>query len=381
MKKQRIYSIGIGMLLFVVTLSVLSSCKEDLESTPFISQIRVVAKDSLITGGKFGLFVAIQGSNLGSVVKVMFNDVEAVLNPTMVTNSNIVCSIPDIAPSTVNNKVTVITRSGQNAQADFNVVLPEPVISGLYNEFAKAGEENSVLGNYFYLIESVKLGDTELEILDVTPTRIKFKMPAVVGQNYITIKGEGGTVVTTFRTHETVGNMVNFDIPATGWGSAFCWGGAPVISGDDPESLSGKFSRINDTNLPKTGWQDSWVFSTCWFDFGLASGAADTKMFKFEHKIDITWKTGQYDIVIGTESGTSYTYSFKPWNNSQLAGAGYKTEGWKTAYIPLTEFKSSGNQTIQNTASIRDLQVAFKTPDAAVDAFKGSVDNFRIVNK
>jgi hypothetical protein len=379
MKIKNLYK-GLGLLLIPIALSILSSCNQDVDLTPSIARVRVTAKDSVITGGEFGLSVAIQGNNLASVVKVMFNDLEAELNPTLITNNNIICFVPDVAPNVVSNKVTVITKGGQSAQADFNVVLPEPIITGMYNEFAKGNEITEVLGNYFYLIKSVKLGSTNLEIISFTPTSIKVKMPATVIKDKITVEGEGGTVTSTFRMHETDGNMVNFDIPATGWGSPVCWGGAAIVDGSDPDALSGKFSRINDTNLPKTGWQDSWVFSTCWFDFGLAAGAAESKTFKFEHKIDTPWITGQYDFEIKTENGTVYKYSYKPWNDSNLSGAGFKTTGWKTAYIPLTEFKN-GQETIQDVSKIRDLLVAFKTPDAGMDAYKGSIDNIRIVNK
>src|SRR4051812_39334898 len=82
------------LILFAVFAVVLASCGEDETDQPLITNVRVTTKDSTVTSGKFGLTVAIQGSGLGDVTKVFFNDVEAELNPTYVTSSNIICHVP-----------------------------------------------------------------------------------------------------------------------------------------------------------------------------------------------------------------------------------------------------------------------------------------------
>jgi hypothetical protein len=132
--------------------------------------------------------------------------------------------------------------------------------------------------------------------------------------------------------------------------------------------------------MAQSGWQDDWVFSTCSFDFKLPAGSHDAKVLKFEHNVVEPWKAGFYEFNIKTEDGKSYLYSYKPWDSNEFRATGFKTTGWKTAYIPLSEFKSGSNQ-IADVSKIRDMTVAFKTPDAAISSFYTAIDNIRIVNK
>src|SRR5688572_13137948 len=159
MKKMNVY-ISRFLMLMAFAVTILVSCSEDEDGQPVITNVRVTQKDSTIAGGKFNLTLAIQGSELGSVQKVFFNDVEANLNPVYVTNSNIIVDVPDSPPTTISNKITVVTASGKTASFDFSTVLPEPIVLGVYNEFALPGTENRVVGNYFYVISKVLVGGT-----------------------------------------------------------------------------------------------------------------------------------------------------------------------------------------------------------------------------
>jgi hypothetical protein len=380
MKKMNVY-ISRFLMLMAFAVTILVSCSEDEDGQPIITNVRVTEKDSTIAGGKFNLTLAIQGSELGAVQKVFFNDVEANLNPVYVTNSNIIVDVPDSPPTTINNKITVVTASGKTASFDFSTVLPEPIVWGFYNEFALPATENRVIGNYFYVIGKVLVNGTEVEITKVTANEITFIMPVdAVADATVTVEGAGGIVTPTFKLHPTKGNMVNFDIPATGWGADVCWGSAERVSPDasELEVISGKYTRIKQTNLAASGWQDDWVLSTCWFDFGLEAGHHSTKVFKFEVNVVEPWKAGFYEINITTESGGPYQYIFKPWDNDAFKTSGFSTKGWRTAYIPLSLFKTTAGAQITDISKIRDFQFIFKTPNAAIDKFYTAADNFRI---
>jgi hypothetical protein len=390
-----------ALILFAVFAVVLASCGEDETDQPLITNVRVTTKDSTVTSGEFGLTIAIQGSGLGDVTKVFFNDVKADLNPTYVTSNNIICHVPDSPPTKVSNKVTVMTASGQTATYDFAVVLPEPVIWGMYNEFALPGTENAVIGNYFYVISKVLVGETQVEITRITPTAIFFIMPANAETTTVTVVGEGGTTTSTFRLNETEGNLVDFDIPATTWNSDVCWGGMERVepANSDLPVISGRYARVNQTELAAAGWgKTDWLFSTCnAFDFGLAAGSHETKMFKFEVNIVKPWKAGYYMIRFGpTTDGDTFVYKFKPWDTDELRATGVKTSGWQTVYIPLSEFHKEVDYKIvvpfvyiANTSHIRDFYVSFGNdekdandePAKVIPSHYVAFDNFRIVDK
>ncbi len=379
--KNIVLNTCIGLILFSAFII---SCSEDEDSQPIITNVRVTVKDSTITAGEFNLVVAIQGSGLEGVQKVLFNDVEANLKPIYVTSTNIICPIPDSPPGELLNKITVVTSSGKSTSYDFTVILPEPVVSAVYNELAAPGAENRVLGNYFYFVSKVLVGDEEVQITKVNATEITFTMPGgdPTGKT-VTVISAGGTATSTFILNSaSIGNMVNFDIPATGWGADVCWGSAERVdpANSDLEVLSGRYTMIKQSNLPKSGWQDNWVISTCGFDFGLPTASHATKMFKFEHYVVETWKAGYYEIMIKSD-GVEYRYLFKPWDSEAYRTSGYATTGWRTAYIPLSEFKSAAGGQIADISKINDFQFIFKTPDAAIDNFYAAADNFRIVDK
>ncbi|WP_353719055.1 glycan-binding surface protein [Dyadobacter sp. 676] len=388
MNIQSICRTALGFLLAAGIMLGFQSCNDDdVDGAPVITNVRLLdpeKADSSLTAAEPGSLIVIQGQNLGSVLKVYFNDFEASFNSALGSNSNIIVTIPVNAPTKavdagVPDKIKVLTKGGE-ATYDFVLIAPTPVISGLYSEFVKPNGTLVINGDYFYNIKSVKVGATPLQVLSSSPKQITARMPATVPVDIITVEGEFGTAKTTFKVNDPAGHLVNFDVPATTWGAEVCWGAAPIIPATDPGAISGKFSRIKGINLPKAGYADAWVFSTCNFDFKLPAGAAADRQFKFEHNIAEPWKAGKYDITI-TAGGSEFVYSFQPWNSTEYASAGYQTNGWKTAVIELSEFKNAAGSTIADVSKVTDLKVLFNTPDVAIASFNGSVDNFRIVKK
>lgn len=389
MNFRNLYRAGLGIVVAFSALLCFQSCenKDDVEGTPSITNVRLLdpaAADSSLSAALPGSKVVIQGQNLASVLKVYFNDFEATFNSALGSDKNIIITIPTEAPTkavnpAVTSKIRVVTKGGE-ATYDFSLTSPEPVLGSLYSEFVKPGGTIIINGDYFYNIKNVKLGTTNLEILSSTDKEIRAKMPAVAAIDYLTVEGEFGTVKTNFKMNDSTFHMMNFDVPATTWGSTVCYGSAAILPATDPGAISGKYSRIKQTNLPATGYDDKWVLSTCYFEFKLPAGAAEARQFKFEHNVVEAWKAGKYDITLNA-GGTDYIYSFQPWNSTEYQSAGYTTNGWKTAVIELTEFKSAAGGTIADVSKITDLKVSFGTPDTVIDSFNTSVDNFRIVAK
>lgn len=375
-----------SMLLILLGVGIFTSCQKELiEGVPLIQKVRLIdpaKKDSTFVKALPGTLVVIQGENLGNTLKVYFNDYESPFNSVYNTSSDIIVTIPKEAPtkvtnSSVSNKIRLVTTHGETT-FNFQLVPPPPVLDYLYNEFAQGGTNLTIVGNYFYGVKSVKLGTTDLKIVSNTATHLVVTLPTSIATDYITITCEEGTVKSKFRLNDPAGNMVNFDIPATSWGSAVCWGDAPIVDEKDPDALSGKFSRIKETKLPKTGWNGAWVLSTCYFEFKLPAGKAEDRMFKFEFNAKEPFKQGMYTITIKADN-VEYKYNYKPYNDTDFISDGFVTKGWKTASIPLAEFKSSLGGTIADVSKIIDLQILFNTPDEEIASFNCSIDNFRIV--
>ncbi|HEY3387972.1 MAG TPA: glycan-binding surface protein [Prolixibacteraceae bacterium] len=380
MKNRNIFKSAVALifvLLMLITGVVFNSCKKDNVggTMPVITNFRVVEKDSLITAGAFGLTIAVIGENLQDVKEVWFNDQKSALNPNFVTSSNIICAIPNKLPSQITNKIKLVTKAGLEYTADFKVILPKPVINSLYNEMAEPGSITKVIGSSLYFISEVKFGDLPATILESKDTEISVTVPAgAVACSLVTVTGEGGTVVSTFKYKDAGLWLFDFDKAATSWGSIDCWGGMKMRS--DAESINGAYGYIEGTDLPPSSWNNDWVASTCWFDYGYNNVDFSMKVLKFEVKAKEPWvwsdaisSADQAGLLI-TING-SKTYTFMPQEILAYRTTGFTTNGWMTVSIPMSSFGIG-------VASINDFQLVFKTNKQVYSKFATYIDNFRI---
>ncbi len=381
-KRNNLKSIaaGLAVLLLLITAITLNSCDNDDDESgamPLITKFRVVEKDSTITAGSFGLTIAMIGENLQDVQEVWFNDLKAALNPNFVTATNIICAIPNTLPSQITNKVKLVTGSGLEYLADFKVILPKPVVSGLYNEMAEPGSTTKVLGSAFYFISEVKFGNLPATIQNFNEKEITVTVPTgAVPGSLITVTGEGGSVVSTFRYKDDGLWLFDFDKPATSWGSIACWGGMKMRS--DAESINKAYGYIEGTELPPSSWNNDWVASTCWFDYGYNNVNFTGKVLKFEIKSNVPWvwsdaisSSEQAELYIKFNDSDSNAYSYRPQEQLVYRAGGFITNGWMTVTIPMSSFKLE-------VASINNIQLVFKTNKQVYDKFATYIDNFRI---
>src|SRR6218665_3871434 len=98
MNFKYLYKAGLGVLLAAGMLLSFQSCNEDdMDGAPTITNVRLQdpeKADSSVTGALPGTLIVVQGQNLGSVLKVYFNDFEASFNSALGSNSNIIVNIP-----------------------------------------------------------------------------------------------------------------------------------------------------------------------------------------------------------------------------------------------------------------------------------------------
>src|SRR5258708_25999067 len=108
----------IFLFFTIITALFEFACKKNDGGPPMISDVRVVdttKRDSLFTQAIPGTLIVIQGSNLGELQAVFFNDTSAYFNPLYSTNSNIIVTIPASAQTAatlpnVPNKLRFITN-------------------------------------------------------------------------------------------------------------------------------------------------------------------------------------------------------------------------------------------------------------------------------
>lgn len=175
--------------------------------------------DSLLVGAYLGNTVCLVGDNLRSIYELYFNDQKATLNTSYMTDHTILVDIPKNIPEEVTNKIYMVTKSGAKVDFDFSVMVPAPVVSSMSCEYAPAGSEAVLYGDYFVDDPNVPLtismpGDITVEgeqITSITKTAIKFIVPEGAVQGNIRVKSIYGTGQSVFQYKDTRNILFDWD--------------------------------------------------------------------------------------------------------------------------------------------------------------------------
>lgn len=396
MKTTKYFQWLIAVAVAVTSLSV-TSCKDQpdeykvSDGTPSISFIRpvdVAAKDSIITAASLRSTICIVGSNLRSVTKLLFNDCPAVLNTSYITDNTLIVTIPNEIPGKVTNKMYLINRAGESVEYNFTVTIPAPVVSSMTNEWAAAGEEVTIIGDYFLDYADnpivVKIGDMEISrdiISSITKNRITFTMPAGAPKEKITVTSVYGSTQSNFQYCDTRGMLFDFDTP--------CYTGTVLGNNGwhdrtittDETALSGNFLVMGDTDMGDDGgwndgnfafeyWCGDWEEPQAYSQHPRIFDVADftdfeNKSLKFEMYIpkNNSWSAAPMQIFFGTveqitlSAGTDiYGHTCAGANNTFFREQGKVSRGvympwketedklyntddkWVTVTLPLSDF-------------------------------------------
>lgn len=175
--------------------------------------------DSLLVGAYLGNTVCLVGDNLRSIYELYFNDQKATLNTSYMTDHTILVDIPKNIPEEVTNKIYMVTKSGAKVDFDFNVMVPAPVVSSMSCEYAPAGSEAVLYGDYFVDDPNIPLtismpGDITVEgeqITSITKTAVKFIVPVGAMQGNIRVKSIYGTGQSVFQYKDTRNILFDWD--------------------------------------------------------------------------------------------------------------------------------------------------------------------------
>lgn len=400
---MKLKHISIGLMLMAVFGGLaLTSCEDEPEKyettdgKPTVSYIRPVdyaSRDSLLTSASLDETVCIVGSNLRSIVALYFNDQKAVLNTSYMTDHTVIVTIPGNLPSVVSDKMYMVTTSNDTVSYDFAVTIPKPVIYSLSNEYADAGEEVTLLGDYFldydnYPLE-VKFGNNytldRSYIKKITKTSIVFTMPEDTPNEKLTVTTKYGSKTSPFMYKDTRGMLFDFDNACStgivlgnhGWHNQ-------VIQSDET-SLSGNYLMLGNTKMEaKGGWNDSsfsfeywpgnWQDPEDYDDYPRLCDIADfndweNKSIKFEMLVPSSnpWSAGWMQLIFAggdrvsngnagatdiygtTLAGCNNTFFhaqdgwgravYIPWYDSSTGVTPYDTgDKWVTVTIPISSF-------------------------------------------
>jgi hypothetical protein len=345
-----------------------------------------------------GNLVAIVGQNLGNVQEIWFNDQKATLNPAYVTDKSILVSVPSSVPSMVTNKIRLIFKDKTEMLYDFSVNVPGPVLTGIKCEYMPAGELVELTGDYFFEPKVIFPGGIEAVIADFDKTIMHVTVPEGAGSGPITVQTNFGKVNSKFLFRDNNNVILDFDnTKHENWTAPIALASANPV----PAPCSGNYAYFKHASVGEWMWTNEltlqyWAPRSARGNVPVAKGQVSDLVFRFEANIPIDWKDVRMEIFFGKyaedhgrdKPGVAMA-RWKPWKKGP-----YKTNGWETISIPLSEFRFGpndgttdeiGSASIQNLPDYTNVTMMlfgpFETGTTEKAPVHICVDNFRIVSK
>lgn len=278
---KKAYNILVLFAALIATVG-FTSCADEpykyevTDGTPTIRYIRpvdVASADSLLTGAYMDNEICIVGENLRSIVEMYFNDQKAELIPSLITDNTLIVTVPGNIPGEVFNKIFMHNNKGVVTEYDFKVLVPGPKILTMDNEWAPAGDVQSIYGSYFIDDPNVPLSLTvsgkKAELINFTDSRIVFVVPDGIEEGPIEISTVYGTQRASFRYKDSRGMITNFDNPDGFDANSGTKGIVPqgwnlAVTYSDVDGIDGCYAQVGDgaTKMPADGgWTEAFKIS------------------------------------------------------------------------------------------------------------------------
>ena len=194
------------------------------EGLPTISYVRYADRDVFIEQAFMDEILCIVGTNLKSVHDIYFNDQKAILNSSYITDNTLVVSVPNTQAQDVTNKLYLCNKNGDRVEYGFKVLPPIPKILSMSNEWAKEGEEVTLIGKYFMDVQSVSMPGAEVTDFSVDDSEhITFKVPAGVSAGPVSVTTASGSTNSSFQYRDERNMLFDFDGLRGGFASGNGW--------------------------------------------------------------------------------------------------------------------------------------------------------------
>jgi len=353
--------------IMMIAIISLYSCHKDNEGTPLITRLRAstpAPNDSVLTSAGPGQTVVIQGANLSSASKILFNGYPASFNAALFSNENLVVTIPADMPfasldQSKLNTVTVVTAHGQ-VTFTFPIVPPPPVIASMSHENATGGTQVTINGNNFFFITKVIFPSSKEVTSGITTnatgTTLTVTVPTgITTGGKISVLNRYGTGVSPFPFCDfTTGVICNFDNV-----NNFSWG-SPVESATTTfPGSTGSYAHLKQSNIGGNSWEwyngNRGVITNHvdWVPTANLNDPIGNYALKFDVYVKQPFSTGCLYIGPMPDDNWVYMYRYEPWKST----ANYTTSGWTTVTISLDQFKAKdGNGTNGAGANVTNLK-------------------------
>ena len=318
--------------------------------------------------------IVLTGTNLDLVSKITFTG--GVAGTIGARNSTQITVTVPVGAKT--GKITLTTKNGNqiNSSSEFTVLANLPTITSFSELTGAPGKILTLNGTNLSLIKQLifpgNITATGYGVKTDTKVEVYVPLTATVGYGYITLityEGEEGLTPQIFiggtdPVTDPALVYFNFDGKGSWWGDI----GAPE---NVPElSLSGNYFRIN--GGPYAGWKGLfWRNGGNDFPGNIIGTNVSQYVMKFDVNVldAISDPAGVIAIRLKGSEG-DFWYNWAPWKS-----ASFKTTGWITVTIPISEF-TDGTKHITDMSKI-DSDFGMAWNNSAGSNLNICIDNLR----
>ena len=257
----------------------LSSCEKTdypdrfrpTDGVPTIYGVRYANADTHIEQAFMEEVVCIMGENLRSVHDVWFNDQQAILNTSYLTDNTLIIQIPKTMPVKATDKIYFNTKDKKTVEYPFRVLPPAPRVQSMSFEYAADGQEVTIYGNYFYQkadspikIEFPNADAGHIADENITLTSVKVKVPEGAQKGKIKVTTASGTSASEFVFRDDRGLLFDFDGTNGLYTVNKGWHACPIVEG----GVGGSMCMMMDGSAESfTADGSDWHDGSCHFEY------------------------------------------------------------------------------------------------------------------
>ena len=299
MKSMNIYLKG--LLVAALTLgtgAVMTSCEDEpdkyeiAKGKPTVHYVRnlggevdykdpdpnhINTQGQLVTEADPQSTLCLVGDNMRSIVKLLFNDQEAILVTSYITDHSLIVQVPESVPKAVTDKIYMITSAGDTVTFDFHVIIPGPQLTAMDFEYAQPGTDVTITGRYliddpavplkcYFLDASGAKVEATVNSISNDYTTMNVTIPATADMGKVTVENVYGKVTSSFLYKDS-GNgkdsWMLFDFDGGGAGldgstGKVGHGWHSVLACNDEWSISGAYMQLGngDAKMDDETWDD-----------------------------------------------------------------------------------------------------------------------------
>jgi hypothetical protein len=306
--------------------------------------------------------------------------------------------------TTSNQQITITTKSGTVQ----GIIDAKPTITGVSYQNANAGDSVYVYGTYLKGIQSLTYAGTAITsfVSAKNGSSVGFVVPTLTQSGIVSVTTSFGSAATVYHVNAShTGFIGTMEWDNYGWD----WNGGSLFTGTPPadwrgydaafEGITKNLSQFVVKTLPvmKAGEGQAWGWPPTyylnfnpigtWLPTANLADAPGNWALRFDVSIPKDWKGSTINVI---SNAGSYVARWEPWAQT---GKAFKTKGWITVTLPLTEFRTvdpvNGVGKGNPLTKITDLvgvdgkaacEIYFKNygNGATTTGFYGAFDNIRL---